>query len=147
MFPVAERAHRSGISPRNSHTEATVAGGALPVRDAAWVDTHPVAMHPRRPGEVGITETPTLQCRWYSRIMSTTFELRVGDRGRVVLPAALRERLGLRQGDVLSVTLEGGQLVASTPRAALERVRARVRETGVVEELLDDRRRQAEAEQ
>lgn len=79
--------------------------------------------------------------------MSTTFELRVGDRGRVVLPAALREELGLRQGDVLSVTLEGGQLVASTPRAALERVRARVRGTGVVEELLEDRRRQTEAEQ
>ena len=81
-------------------------------------------------------------CRWYSRIMSTTFELRVGDRGRVVLPAALREELGLRQGDVLTVTLEDGQLVASTPRATL----ARVRGTGVVEELLEDRRRQAEAE-
>ena len=79
--------------------------------------------------------------------MSTTFELRVGDRGRVVLPAALREELGLRQGDVLSVTLEDGQLVASTPRAPLDRVRARVRGTGVVEELLEDRRRQAEAEQ
>ncbi len=78
--------------------------------------------------------------------MSTTFELRVGDRGRVVLPAALREELGLRQGDVLTVTLEGDQLVASTPRAALDRVRARVRGTGVVEELLEDRRRQAEAE-
>lgn len=70
----------------------------------------------------------------------------MGDRGRVVLPAALRDELGLRQGDVLSVTLEGGQLVASTPRAALDRVRARVRATGVVEELLEDRRRQAEAE-
>ena len=79
--------------------------------------------------------------------MSTTFELRVGDRGRVVLPAALREELGLRQGDVLSVTREDGQLVASTPRATLDRVRARVRGTGVVEELLEDRRRQAEAEQ
>ena len=79
--------------------------------------------------------------------MSTTFELRVRDRGRVVLPTALREELGLRQGDVLSVTLEGGLLVASTPRAALDRVRERVRGTGVVEELLEDRRRQAQAEQ
>ena len=34
MFPVAEWTHRSGNSPRSSHTEATVAGGALPVRDA-----------------------------------------------------------------------------------------------------------------
>ncbi|MDO4718532.1 MAG: AbrB/MazE/SpoVT family DNA-binding domain-containing protein [Propionibacteriaceae bacterium] len=79
--------------------------------------------------------------------MSATFELRVGDRGRVVLPAVLRRELGLRQGDVLSVTLQDGQLVASTPRAALERVRERVRGTGAVEELLADRRRQAEAEQ
>ncbi|MDO4785269.1 MAG: AbrB/MazE/SpoVT family DNA-binding domain-containing protein [Propionibacteriaceae bacterium] len=78
--------------------------------------------------------------------MSATFELRVGDRGRVVLPAALRRELGLRQGDVLSVTLQDGQLVASTPRAALERVRERVRGTGAVEELLADRHRQAEAE-
>lgn len=79
--------------------------------------------------------------------MSATFELRVGDRGRVVLPAALLRELGLRQGDVLSATLEGGQLVASTPRAALERVWERVRGTGAVEELLEDRRRQAQAEQ
>ena len=79
--------------------------------------------------------------------MGTPFELRVGDRGRVVLPAAPREELGLRQGDVLSVTLEGGQLGASTPRATRDRMRARVRGTGVVEELLEDRRRQAEAEQ
>lgn len=57
MFPAAERTRRSGVSPRSSHAEAAVAGGALPVRDAAWADTHPVAMHPRRPG-VGITETP-----------------------------------------------------------------------------------------
>ncbi len=146
MFPAAERTRRSGVSPRSSHAEAAVAGGALPVRDAAWAGTHPVATHPHRPGGRN-HRNPTRQCRWYSRIMSTTFELRVGDRGRVVLPAALREELGLRQGDVLSVTLEDGQLVASTPRAALERVRARIRGTGVVEELLDDRRRQTEAEQ
>lgn len=66
MFPAAEWARRSGISPRSSHAEAAVAGGALPVRDAAWVDTHPVATPPCRPREVGITETPTLQCRWHS---------------------------------------------------------------------------------
>lgn len=65
MFPAAERTRRSGVSPRSSHAEAAVAGGALPVRNAAWVGTHPVATHPCRPG-VGITETPTLQCRWHS---------------------------------------------------------------------------------
>ncbi|MDO4718508.1 MAG: AbrB/MazE/SpoVT family DNA-binding domain-containing protein [Propionibacteriaceae bacterium] len=79
--------------------------------------------------------------------MSATFELRVEDRRRMVLPAALLRELGLRQGDVLSVTLEGGQLVASTPRAALDRVQERVCGTGAVEELLADRRRQTQAEQ
>lgn len=78
--------------------------------------------------------------------MGTTYELHVGDRGRVVLPASLRQELGLQQGDVLSVTLEGGQLVASTPRAALARIRARVQGDGVVEELLSDRRREVEVE-
>ncbi|RRD04706.1 AbrB/MazE/SpoVT family DNA-binding domain-containing protein [Arachnia propionica] len=77
--------------------------------------------------------------------MSTTYDLRVGDRGRVVLPAALRQELGLQQGDVLSVTLADGQLVASTPRAALARIRARMKGSGVVEELLADRRREVEA--
>ncbi|MDO5068093.1 MAG: AbrB/MazE/SpoVT family DNA-binding domain-containing protein [Propionibacteriaceae bacterium] len=78
--------------------------------------------------------------------MSTTYDLRVGDRGRVVLPAALRQELELQQGDVLSVTLSDGQLIASTPRAALARIRAQLKGSGVVDELLADRRREVEAE-
>lgn len=58
MFPAAERARRSGVSPRSSHTEAAVAGGALPVRDAAWVDTHPVATHPTDPGRLESPRRP-----------------------------------------------------------------------------------------
>lgn len=84
---------------------------------------------------------------WYHPGVNTTYRLHVGDRGRVVLPAVLREELGLQQGDVLTVAVVDGQMVVSTPRAALARVRSKVRGAGLVSELLDDRRRQAESEQ
>lgn len=49
MFPAAERARRSGVSPRSSHTEAAVAGrsrAVMVVLDAsallAWGNQPPI---------------------------------------------------------------------------------------------------------
>ena len=80
---------------------------------------------------------------WYDFDMGTTHVLRVGDRGRVVLPVELREELGLQQGDYITVTVVDGKLTAQSPSEALGRVRRALRGTGVVEELLADRRREA----
>ena len=50
------------------------------------------------------------------------FEAHVGDRGRIVLPAELRRRARLKQGDRLLVFYEGeGRLRLTTVRAAVRR--------------------------
>ena len=61
----------------------------------------------------------------------------------MVLPHELRAELGIEQGDEITVTVVDGKLTAQTPAAALARVRAALHGTGVVEELLADRRREA----
>jgi bifunctional DNA-binding transcriptional regulator/antitoxin component of YhaV-PrlF toxin-antitoxin module len=79
-------------------------------------------------------------------------KVRLGPDGRVVVPAAIREALSLNEGDVLYASIEGeGEVRLSTPRAAMRRVQAMVREfvpegVSLVDELLEDRRREVEAE-
>ena len=74
---------------------------------------------------------------------------RLDERGRLVLPAALRRRLGLRAGDELKISEEAdGVLRVESRRAA---ARALIGSAGrmkgsAVEELRAERRRQAAAE-
>jgi AbrB family looped-hinge helix DNA binding protein len=42
-------------------------------------------------------------------------EIRVSTRGRVVIPAEIRKRLGLKPGDLLDASVEDGRMVL-TPR-------------------------------
>ena len=59
---------------------------------------------------------------WYNRPMVTTerYAVALGERGRLVLPAALRRRLGLHPGDRLIVTddAEGGLRILSAREQA-----------------------------
>lgn len=59
---------------------------------------------------------------WYVLKMSRTdtFRVRLGDRGRLVLPAELRKRAGLREGQELVLTYEDG-IVRMVTRADLAR--------------------------
>lgn len=73
---------------------------------------------------------------------------RLGPDGRVVIPAAFRESLGLKDGDVLFARLENGEIVLLTPKAAMLRAQAIVRRfvpenVSLVDELIEDRRREA----
>lgn len=78
--------------------------------------------------------------KWYVGIMSGTFQITVGDRGRVVLPAEVRERAGLAEGSVL-VLLESPDGLALLTREQLKaRVRAELTGRSLVEELLEARR-------
>lgn len=74
--------------------------------------------------------------------------VRVGAQGRVVLPAAIRERLGLLEGDELVARTEGERIVLERREALLEELREELREaTGersLVDELIAERRREAE---
>ena len=77
--------------------------------------------------------------------MSDTEVVEVGPKGRVVIPAAIRRRLGIEQGTRLTVLLDG-EAVVLVPRDAVER-RLRSIFVGVpasmAEELIKERRREA----
>lgn len=74
----------------------------------------------------------------------------IGKQGRLVIPAAMRESLGLVEGDRLHVHLAGTRLVLERPAdalAELQRLADSVpRTTSLVEELLSERRAAAAAE-
>jgi AbrB family looped-hinge helix DNA binding protein len=70
----------------------------------------------------------------------------VGDRGRIVVPAEVRERAGLREGTAL-ILLETPQgLVLLTRQQLRARVNSELEGLDLVTELLADRRRASEAE-
>jgi AbrB family looped-hinge helix DNA binding protein len=78
-------------------------------------------------------------------------KVRIGPDGRVVIPAVMREALGLKEGDVLFARLEGGEIKLLTPKAAMLRAQAIVRRfvpegVSLADELIADRRREAERE-
>lgn len=77
-------------------------------------------------------------------------QVRLGPQGRVVIPAPFREELGLKAGETLVVRLEGGRLIFERPQNVLRRLRDRFKgipaEVKLSEELLHDRRAEAERE-
>lgn len=78
--------------------------------------------------------------------MSGTYYVRMGDRGRLVVPAELRERVGLAEGTALVLVETSRGVVLLTREQAKERVRADLAGLDLVEELLTERGRQASAE-
>lgn len=76
--------------------------------------------------------------------------LKLGQNGRIIIPAELRHSLELKEGDELLVTVEGKRLVLETEAALLERLYATVGEPPegelVSNELLRERREEAEHE-
>ena len=80
------------------------------------------------------------------------YSVLLGEKGRVVLPAEVREGLGVEIGDRLLVALEPDGTARLTPvRVAVARARGLFAhlapERSLVEELLEERRREAEDEE
>jgi AbrB family looped-hinge helix DNA binding protein len=76
---------------------------------------------------------------------------RLGEKGRVVIPAAMREALGMNVGGVLDLRVVDGELRVSTIRSRVLRAQERARryiEPGVSlsEELSAERREAAKHE-
>ncbi len=78
--------------------------------------------------------------------MSGTYTVVMGDRGRLVIPAELRERSGLAAGTPLVVLDTPSGIVLLTRQQLRERVRDDLAGLDLVGELLADRRATAAAE-
>ena len=79
--------------------------------------------------------------------MDGTHQVVVGDRGRIVLPADVRQRLGLAAGTALVLLETPVGLVLLTRRQLRDRVRADLAGLDLVADLLAERRASAAAEE
>ena len=75
----------------------------------------------------------------------------INQNGRIVIPRALREALGIAPGDELVLRVENDELRVTTMRRQIERARQLVRKhvkpgRSLVDELIAERRRAAKHE-
>ena len=73
----------------------------------------------------------------------TSYPVKMGDRGRLVVPAALRQRLHLEPGTPLVMIETGLGVVLATREQLKNLVRSQLLGLDLVDELLKDRRHQA----
>ncbi len=84
-------------------------------------------------------------------IMLTNVRTKVTQGGRIVIPVEFRKQLGIEIGEDVNLSVEDGSLNISTSEKALERLQKMARkvsngQSAVVDELIADRRREAENE-
>jgi AbrB family looped-hinge helix DNA binding protein len=77
--------------------------------------------------------------------------VRIGPQGRIQIPAATIAKLGLKEGQTLFVEVESGEIHLLPVAAAVSRAQAIIRkfvpaEVSLVDQLLEDRRREVERE-
>jgi len=75
----------------------------------------------------------------------------VGEKGRLVIPAAMREALGIADGDVLDLVVDNGELRMTTRRERLRRMQEWARKAippgvSLADELNAERREAAKYE-
>lgn len=80
---------------------------------------------------------------------SSVTAVKLGKQGRLVVPAPLRQELGLETGDELVARAENGRLVFEPRAAVIERLRARFKgiEGSLAVELIGERREEAAREE
>jgi AbrB family looped-hinge helix DNA binding protein len=75
---------------------------------------------------------------------------RIVDGGRIILPAEIRRAMNLQKGDMVALDLDGDELRVRSTRATVKRIqekyRAREGERSMVDELIEERRREARME-
>ncbi|HEY1803809.1 MAG TPA: AbrB/MazE/SpoVT family DNA-binding domain-containing protein [Terracidiphilus sp.] len=83
--------------------------------------------------------------------MENHTRIQIGEKGRIVIPAAMREALGVGIGDKVDLRIEGDELRISTMRSRLRRAQERIRRivpqgVSLAEELSAERREAAKHE-
>ena len=99
----------------------------------------------RRPVGRAVT-LPIREGKWYVGYMSGTYTLVVGNKGRIVVPAEVRERAGLAEGTALVMLDTPNGLVLLTRAQLRARVREELSGLTLVDDLLAERRRIAQQE-
>lgn len=79
--------------------------------------------------------------------MEIQARVQVGEKGRVVIPANIREAMGIAPGDSIEMRIENHEIVVSTRRSRIRRAQERVRHLAppgtLVSEGLSAERREA----
>ena len=83
---------------------------------------------------------------WDTEDMSGTANVVMGDRGRLVVPAPIREEAGLVEGTVLVAMATPSGIVLMTREQLKARVRAEMEGADLVQDLLEERRAAAALE-
>ncbi len=83
---------------------------------------------------------------WYFRAMSGTYQVTMGDRGRLVIPVQLREQYGLAEGTTMTVVATPKGLVLFSRSQLQQAVREDLAGLDLVGELLAERRAAANSE-
>jgi AbrB family looped-hinge helix DNA binding protein len=83
--------------------------------------------------------------------MELQTRVQVGEKGRVVIPMAIRKALGIDVGDTIDLRIEDHELRISTRRARMRRAQERVRQlipagVSLADELSAERREAAKHE-
>jgi len=83
--------------------------------------------------------------------MQQIVRTKVTQGGRIVIPAEMRKQLGIEIGEDVNLTLEDDSVKISTSKLALRRIQEMVHKNvpdniSVVDELIADRRKEAENE-
>lgn len=84
--------------------------------------------------------------QWYNVSMRGTHSLRMGDRGRLVVPADVRQRAGLSEGTPLVLLESPAGLVLLTREQLRHRVREELAGLDLVDQLIAERRAAAKKE-
>ena len=89
---------------------------------------------------------PTSKAGWYFRGMGDTYSARMGNKGRIVVPAGLRERHGWTDDTVLVFVDDEDGVRFGSREELLASIRKQLAETDPVGELIAERRAAAEKE-
>ena len=101
--------------------------------------------------EVLEVQEPKVGREWPRFVDKLWVRTQMGEKGRLVIPAALREAMGMADGDVLDMRVVGGELRIATMRERLRRAQERAKKynpagVSLADELSAERREAAKHE-